>query len=234
LLARSPEKGIHILKAYALFNFIRYGKLIIVTFVPIMNISTKNIIIASTQQLFSIHGYQGFSMRKLESHSNIGLSSIYHFYENKDALLKDVYHVINHKLGEKRALLSSKKSASDMLMDRIVFQFLNMSDVIYVIKYYMHFRSTFPKIGDGYIPEKAHLHISEVLEAGIKNNEFNVKPSDLRSTSKTITHTINGYVLEYFPEQITGPDLKIVANSIHSFLLKSLTRLEVAPNTSRV
>ena len=187
-----------------------------------MPYNTQSTIIEHTKNLFSLYGYEGFSMRVLERESGIGLSSMYHHYTNKDDLLKDAFYTINKKLGEKRVEFPHEQSAKDMLMSRILFQFEHMADVVFILKYYMHFRSQFPKGETGYTPENGYLHITEVIEHGISTGEFSVPMSDLHATSKTITHTINGYVLEYFPEQIKGAELKQLATFIHSFLLGSL------------
>lgn len=192
-----------------------------------MTIHTKQIISSKAKTLFALHGYEGFTMRILAKESGVGLSSIYHFFNDKDILLKHIFDTTNTQLGTKRSLLVKRKSAQQMLYDRIVFQFTNNEDVVFVLKYYLHFRIDFLKLNSGYIPAKAYLHIDEVLRFGILTGEFNLKIEQIDTESKVIAHAINGFLLEYYPDAPTSTDLKKVCTTIHRFLMRSLTNKEV-------
>lgn len=188
-----------------------------------MTIYTKQIIIKNSKRLFSQHGYEGFSMRTLSAKSGVSLSSIYHFFKDKDVLLKVIFDETRSSLGKKRSRLSNRDSAGDMLKDRIMFQFKNIEDVVFILKYYLHFRKKFPQNSRGFIPPKAYLHIDEVLERGITTGEFKLDPENLHKESKVITHAINGYLLEYYPKKPRGEELEEIVSEIHAFILRSLT-----------
>jgi AcrR family transcriptional regulator len=159
----------------------------------------------------------------LAKYSGIGISSIYHFFSNKDDLLLEIFGNTNKHLGIERAKLPQCSSASEMLYQRVHFQFDNIEDVVFVLKYYLHFRSKFLKLEQGYLPAKGYLHIEEVLRYGIENNEFTIHPEDIYKESKVIAHAINGFLLEYYPETPTPDELHEVIGSIHVFLMRSLT-----------
>ena len=72
---------------------------------------TDTLIRLTAKQLFAKNGYDGVSMRILSKESGVGLSSIYHFFKDKDILLKEVYLETNRQLGEARAQLPSLPSA---------------------------------------------------------------------------------------------------------------------------
>lgn len=191
-----------------------------------MTAQTRTTILETAKKLFATNGYEGFSMRILAKESTVGLSSIYHFFSDKDELLKEIFDSTNTELGRKRAHLKDLPNASQMLMQRIVFQFDNIEDVVFVLKYYLHFRPKFLKLDDGYVPSKAYLHIEEVLRVGVTTKEFFIDSATIAKEAKVITHAINGYLLEYYPDKPEGDELNQVAEAIHRFLIRSLTNKE--------
>lgn len=192
-----------------------------------MKNSTRTTILTHSKQLFARTGYEGFSIRILAKESGLGISSIYHFFADKDELLKIVFDQTNRQLGKKRAALPARKTAAAMLMQRIRFQFENIEDIVFVLKYYIHFRPTFLKLGNGYLPPKSTLHIEEVLAHGCQTGEFMIAEADIPEESKVIAHAINGYLLEYYPAVPEGKELDEVSKAIHTFLMRSLTNKEV-------
>lgn len=184
---------------------------------------SRTTIINTAINIFARNGYEGFSMRTLSVETGLGLSSIYHFFKDKDELLKEIFDLLGNKLGIERAQLPARKAASDALKDRIIFQFSHIEEVVFVLKYYLHFRPQYEKHPDGYLPAKAYLHIDEVLEQGIKTGEFTIPKNKLTEESKVVAHAINGFLLEYFPHQPKGKELTKLVNSIHRFLIRSLT-----------
>ncbi len=192
-----------------------------------MTVNTKLTILKKAKSLFAINGYEGFSMRTLAKESGVGLSSIYHFFNDKDEILKEIFDSTNKELGIARAKLPSSGSAEQMLLDRIKFQFKHIEDVLFVLKYYLHFRPKFLKLDSGYLPAKGYLHIEEVLESGVHSGEFNIEHSEINKEAKVIAHAINGFLLEYFPNTPKNDELNEVTLSIHKFLMRSLTNKEV-------
>ncbi|NCU40502.1 TetR/AcrR family transcriptional regulator [Candidatus Saccharibacteria bacterium] len=192
-----------------------------------MTVNTKLTILKISKELFAKNGYEGFSMRILAKESGVGLSSIYHFFSDKDEILKEVFDITNKELGIARVKLPKTNSAEAMLLDRIKFQFQHIEDVVFVLKYYLHFRPEFLKLESGYLPSKGYLHIEEVLEVGVKTHEFNIQPSEIYKEAKVIAHAINGFLLEYYPETPNKDELADVIASIHDFLMRSLTNKEV-------
>ena len=192
-----------------------------------MTVKTRPIILKIAKRLFAVNGYEGFSMRTLAKESDVGLSSIYHFFSDKDEILKEIFYCTNKELGVARAKLPTSISAEDMLLDRIKFQFKHIEDVLFVIKYYIHFRTDFSKLDSGYIPTKAYLHIGDVLRIGVVSSEFTINISEIDKEAKVITHAINGFLLEYYPNPPENDELDEVVFSIHKFLMRSLINKEV-------
>lgn len=179
------------------------------------------------KHLFAAQGYDGLSMRTLSAASGIGLSSIYHFFADKDMLLKDIFDRTNTELGIARQALRPRATAELMLKDRIEFQFKYMEDIVFVLKYYLHFRETFMALPGGLLPPKAYLHIEEVLHKGISTGEFVLANDQIETQAKIITHSINGYVLEYYPSAPQGKERTTLVAALTQFVIRSLKYKEV-------
>lgn len=193
-----------------------------------MTMNTRHTILKKSKKLFATNGYEGFSIRILAKECNVGISSIYHFFTDKDEILKEVFDSTNKELGIARSKLPNDTSAEKMLLDRIEFQFKHIESVVFVLKYYLHFRPNFLKLDSGYLPSKAYLHIEEVLEAGVKSGIFTINPDEIYKESKVVAHAINGFLLEYYPTPPKKSEFNDVTMSIHNFIMRSLTNKEVA------
>jgi AcrR family transcriptional regulator len=183
---------------------------------------TNELIRKTAKQLFAKYGYDGVSMRILAQESGVGLSSIYHFFKDKDVLLKDIYLDTNRQLGADRAALPPQPTAEQMLSQLIEFQFEHIQDVAYVLKYYLHFRQDFAALPTKTLPPKSTLHIEEVLRKGMETGEFSLDSEDVEAKSKVVAHTINGYLLEYYPDVPRGKERAQMIDDIVSFTMKGL------------
>ena len=186
-----------------------------------MGSTTKDTIEQSAFEIFAREGYESLSMRRIAKQSNVALSSIYHFFTDKDILLHTIFNRIGRELGAERAELPERASALQMLEDRINFQFDNIEKVVFVLKYYLHFRPDFLRNRSGFVPEKAYLHIDEVIKKGMQTGEFT--STDPVSDAKIMTHAINGFLLEYFPDPPTGAEKSKLVHDITQFLSRSMT-----------
>jgi AcrR family transcriptional regulator len=186
------------------------------------NSKTAEHIHATAKQLFAKYGYDGVSMRTLSQESGVGLSSIYHFFRDKDVLLKTVYESTNRQLGQQRKELPEQPTAERMLAQLIDFQFDHIEDVVYVLKYYLHFRHDFAALSTKTLPAKSALHIEEVLEKGIATKEFSISEDEIDAKAKVVAHTINGYLLEYFPDVPQNEERKAIKDEIVSFAIRGL------------
>lgn len=185
---------------------------------------TKIIILDKCLQEFALHGEAGVSIRLLADKADISSSVIYHYFPNKDLMLKEMFDTTAHQLGTFRSQLPSTNSAYEMLKQRIEFQLDHATEVLATLKYYINYRNQFQQNPHGYVPITAYKHIYEVLEAGIKSNEFNI--SNIDNDAKVITHAINGFILEYYPDIPEGDSKSELIALIYNFLIKALTNRE--------
>lgn len=181
---------------------------------------TKLHLIDAAAQILALHGYEGVSMRLLAQNLGISQSVIYHHFSDKDALLLEMYLHLNKELGNARARLKQPQSVSDMFRQRIEFQMDHATEIIAVLKYYLHFRDSFKSRGTGSLPEKTSLHIDEIIAYGTKQQEIiTTEPS---RDAKVITHAINGYLLEYYPYMPKGKQRSDIVDAVTSFALRAL------------
>ena len=183
---------------------------------------TEKLIRKTAKQLFAAEGYEGVSMRTLAAASGVGISSIYHFFADKDVLLRAIFDDTNTYLGQERKLLKTRATAAQMLHDRIVFQFQHMEDVVFVLKYYLHFRSYFMALPTKTLPPKSVLHIEEVLHKGIATGEFGLPIGEFETKAKIIAHCINGFLLEYYPQRPGKREQAQLADGLTEFIMRSL------------
>lgn len=196
-----------------------------------MTQDTHHAIFEAAKYIFAERGYDGLSMRALAAKVGISLSVIYHHYSDKDVLLKEVFDETNTRLGKERAKLKPGNNLDEDIMSRVKFQFDHILDVVFVLKYYLHFRESFPKQRrGGFVPDKASLHILEILQEARSRGEL--RPGlDIESEAKIITHAINGFLLEYFPASPGSREKQRLVQGLHAFIMRSLTP-ETALNSS--
>jgi AcrR family transcriptional regulator len=185
---------------------------------------TKSKIVKVARSIFAKEGYKALGLREIAKKTGIATSVLYYYFKDKDALLKEVFDATNTELGLLRAKLPVKKNAAEMLKQRIEFQLDHSEMILVVLKYYIRYRKTFAKNKQGFVPEKAYLHILEVLRRGVEEKQFFI--TDMDSDAKVITHAINGFVLEYYPDIPTGIEKKQLVDQIFNFIYKSLSNKE--------
>lgn len=182
--------------------------------------NTKDVIINKTAMMFAKTGTEDFSIRNLAKQVPITPSVIYHYFKNEEDLLLAMYLTLNKKLGHDRSMLPKTKNAKEMLRQRIRFQIDNQEIIVAVLKYYFSHRKNFKKNKNGFVPDKSALHIEEVLKFGLETKEFNV--DNLEDESKVIAHSINGFLLEYYPYTPKGKEKEELVERIYKFLIKAL------------
>jgi AcrR family transcriptional regulator len=184
--------------------------------------STKETILQKASQLFAENGYDIFSMRILAESIPLAPSVLYHHFKDKDDLLKAMFDYVNTSLGKKREALPSSKSASEMLKQRISFQLDNAQEIVAVLKYFIAYRKKFHKFKGGFTPDKSSLHMEEVLDLGIKTGEFYSK--DVQKDAKVMTHAVNGFLLEYYPDIPKTKEKTMLVENIYKFLIRALLK----------
>lgn len=185
--------------------------------------TTVHTLVTAAKAIFTRYGYEGLSMRRLSAETGIGLSSIYHFFENKDVLLKRIFDLTNTELGIERHKLKNRPTAERMLKDLIDFQFKHMDDVVFVIKYYLQYREVFLALPSKNLPAKAYLHVEEVLYKGLSTGEFTMPNNQVERQARIIAHAVNGFLLECYPAAPTPAEQKRLVKDLTTFIVRSLT-----------
>lgn len=160
-------------------------------------------------------------MRVLAKESGVGLSSIYHFFKDKDEILRELLKTVRQNLSDECSKLPSRSSAHEMLCDRIKFHFMHIESVVCVLKYYMHFRPNVMRLQSDFVPTESYIHMEEVIAKGVATGEF--VSESVEEDAKLITHMVNGFLLEYYPDRPKGRELQRLVNTLASFITRALT-----------
>jgi AcrR family transcriptional regulator len=181
---------------------------------------SRDIILDTATKLLALQGAAGAGIRDIARASSVAPSVIYHHFGNKDGLLRAVFDRTNTRLGELRNQLPEVPTAGDLLAQRIRFQLDHAEEVVAVLKYYLAYRHTFVRLERGVLPEKAYLHMLEVVLRGVGTGEF--RSHDVVADAQVMTHAVNGFLLEYYPEELSDGAKEEVVIRISSFLMRSL------------
>lgn len=183
-------------------------------------IESRESILTITTRLLAEQGAAGLGMRDIARDAAVTPSTIYHYFVNKDQLLKSAFDEVNTRLGVARKQLPPARTAAELLLQRIHFQLDHAEEVVAVLKYYLAYRHTYTKSDQGVLPEKAYLHMLEVLKMGQRTGEF--YSEDIVADAQVMTHAVNGFLLEYYPERMTETEKNWLALRMYHFLIRAL------------
>lgn len=182
---------------------------------------TREKILQVTIKEYVSAGDDSLSMRNIAKKVPITQSVIYHYFESKEVLLREMFTYSSKKLGDLRAKNTSAKGAKDLFRKRIAFQMENSDHIMVILKYFTDHPDFFDKNSLGYLPDNAALHIEEVLEAGVNEGVYNV--DDLKNDAKIIAHAINGFVTEYHGREMSEKEKDELVERIATFFERGLT-----------
>ena len=190
---------------------------------PKLKSNSKDQIFLTARHLFALSGYDGMSMRHLAQEAGISLSAIYNHYPDKDLLLEEIFNKTNTELGRLRAKLPIATTMDQALRQILEFQFKHIEEVVFVLKYFLHFRKRYAKSNNGFVPPKTSLHIEEVMLIGKATGELRTG-TDIPEEAKLICHAINGFLLEYYPTPPKGQQLNQLVGQLHEFIYRSTSQ----------
>jgi AcrR family transcriptional regulator len=181
----------------------------------------QDLLQASTK-LLALGGVGALSMRLLGETVGIQPSVIYYYFKSKEDLLLRTFNYCVNKLADSlNSLPSDMKTVQDMLHQRIEYQFDNAEVMMAMLGYIMHSQATQQGTDAKRVPPMIYKHIRDVLERGVEEGIFAIE--DISGEAKTITHTINGFILEYYPHVPKAEKRTALINQIHGFILRALT-----------
>lgn len=186
-----------------------------------------------TKKIAALEGIEAISMRRLASDLETSPSNLYNYYEHKESLLEETFESTQKSIRQSLQDLPPVSDIDELLEQRIRFSLDHALEIVYLLRFFLHFKHHFPEHDQGFVPSRAYRHITEVIEKGIKQNEYHSESPD--QDAKVIVHAVNGFILEYFPH-LDDPNHKTtVAQAITSFVTRALrnnsqSRKEVRKN----
>ena len=95
----------------------------------------RNEVIQAALNLIVEHGFHGASMAMIAEKADVGAGTIYHYFENKDALINEVYQELEKKI---IAVLEEGYSISKPIRERFIY--IGTTLLKYFISNPVHFR----------------------------------------------------------------------------------------------
>lgn len=187
-------------------------------------------ILHSVRKLFSRSGSHGMSMRLLAKELQLAPSVLYHYFQNQDDLMYQMYRFTNYEVGLRRAALPKQRTVRQQFAQLIQFQFDNAESVVAVLKFYLVFRDSFAQSEHKTLPKEAAKHVTEVLQFGIEQGVY--RP-DCLDDAKIIAHSINGYLLEHFPYDIEQQKLQKLIDHLVRFFEQPLLITKVGTDSTK-
>jgi AcrR family transcriptional regulator len=181
---------------------------------------TRDKIMASAVPLLARSGYAGTSMRAVADAVQLKQSVLYYHFSDKAALLRAVRQHLNIRLDEGMRALPATKTTAELLRQRLRFQIEEREAIVCLLQYFMAVKQDFPVQADGYVPERAYLHMRNIIDAGLLEGCYQSK--DPGFDAKILTHLINGFLLEYYPHDMTPEEESQLTERLAQFIERSL------------
>ncbi len=182
--------------------------------------TTQEKILKYIIKLYANGGFEGMSMRQLASKVGIVQSVLYHYFPDKDRMLRYMYDTIQNNLEIERTKLPIKKNTFDFLKQRIEFQFDHAEEIVAAMKYFYNYRRTFKRNNIGFFPKEMYASFQEALEYGIDQGD--IPNIDVKRKAKIMTHLVNSIILEYFPTIPKGSERANIMQSLLTIFKKDL------------
>lgn len=192
--------------------------------------TTRDTIIKKTVTILAQRGYEGTSIREISLAAQVQPSRIYYYFKDKQALLRAVREYINATLRDGISHLPAG-SADELLRQQLYFQIQHRELVVATLKYFMAMPQDFNEVqpGGGYIPQRAYAHSRAVIDRGLQEQVFSSHDAD--ADAKTISHLINGFMMEYYPRRLTKTQVDQLVDTIADFIERALTSKPVLQPT---
>jgi AcrR family transcriptional regulator len=182
--------------------------------------STRNTIILCTIPLLARNGYEGTSMRAIANAAQVEQSLLYYHFVDKAALLRAVRQHLNTQLDESLQALSPVQSTAELLRQRLRFQIEQREAIVCLLQYFMAVKQDFPRQAGGYVPERAYQHMRDIVDAGLAEGCY--KSADPNFDAKILTHLVNGFLIEYYPNDMPAKEVATLTEQLAQFIERAL------------
>jgi AcrR family transcriptional regulator len=184
-----------------------------------MPTETRAIILKQVLHTLLSSGPEQVSMRQIADQASIQQSVLYYHFKSKEDMLKQAFLLAQQQIREALEQLPPLATAPALLRQRIVYHLQHGHLIIPMLRYFMAIKQAAPQEPGGYIPPQAYRHIREAIELGIEQGVYRTDTID--QDAKVIVHALNGFVMEYYPDQPYSDEL---IDSIQSFIERGLQK----------
>lgn len=182
--------------------------------------NTKEQILRHTTSILAREGYVGTSMRDVAEAAGIKPSVIYNHFADKEDLLRATRMYITRSLDESLRRSVKTDDVRLRLRQTLAFQLENRENIVALLQYFMAARDDFSETPLGYVPERAYQHMREIIDQGIDNCVYT--SCDVQFDAKSITHMVNGFLMEYFDRHMEPAEIRSLSDKIAGVIERSL------------
>ncbi len=157
-------------------------------------IKTEQNIIKAAKEVFSVYGYKKTSMDDIANSANMGKSTLYYYFKDKESIFDRVVNLESKVLKEDIMNFVDKEDDPKSKLSCYVKKRFQMTDRLFnyysIIKkeYYSHY-DFIEKIREKHLQEEVNI-ITDILKSGVKENLFVIK--NIEITAYTIITTMKG------------------------------------------
>lgn len=187
--------------------------------------NTKITILEACTSLLAQYGYAGTTMRNVAETVGVKPSVLYYYFPSKAELMRALRQHLNIRLDTGLKSLPPAPSTAAMLRARLRFQIEEREAIVALLQYFMAVKQDFPHQDGGYVPERAYRHMREVIDRGIAEGRFH--SSDPAFDAKILTHLVNGFLLEFYPHNMTQTETDTLTEKLAQFIERSLKATQV-------
>jgi len=181
-------------------------------------------IIDCTVPLLAQHGYAGTTMRTVADAAGVKSSVLYYYFADKAVLMRAVRQRLTMRLDEGMHNLPEVADAQSLLRQRLWFQLDECEAIVCLLQYFMAVKADFPLQNDGYVPERAYQHMRDIIDRGVAEGCY--VSDDPAFDAKTLTHLVNGFLLEYYPHTLADTDKDALTERLATFIERALKRIQ--------
>lgn len=183
---------------------------------------TRVAIIEAAVPLIALRGYAGASMRNVAEAVPVKSSVLYHYFSSKAELMRAVRKHVTVALDTAIHALPPAKNTAELLRQRLRFQIDEQESIVCLLQYFMSVKEDFPRQQSGYVPQRAYGHMREIIDRGLAEGCYQSADPDF--DAKILTHMVNGFLLEYYPHNMTSSEKTILTEKLATFIEQSLRK----------
>ncbi len=168
----------------------------------VQSIDKKERIFQATLRLLTIHGFHGTTMSMIWKEAGVAAGTIYHYFQNKEELIEQIYTRCKQEMGEAMTSKISDGEYQDQFAAfcrALFYHFINKPDNFLFLEQY----ANSPHISQSMKENNKHFYelVIEFLDSGIEKGVF--KPLPVQMITGLVYSSISACVKLHITGELT-------------------------------